>query len=498
MGYTHLMGKSTPGPKLKSVLSLDLSDLSPEFPQRAFDLLAKFDMHPYRWQREEIESIYTDRANVVPVHYVQIAKKNGKTALAVMVTLIELCLFDDREIYAVSDSQTNLSSVFWLQLKTAIEPFDDFFITYQLKITNPVTGSFIQMRPGNFAASQGINAHLVIADEIHLMAREVWNGYLMSGDARPDPLVLGITTPGYNMDCAAFDVYNDAKEGTDPDLHAAIYEPDNPECELSDEEAWKQANPAYDESEPLRKALRRHCRKMRENDFRRFRLGQWTATENAWLPYGSAAALLTDDRIPDGARVCLALDGSWSGDTTGLTATWNPMRDPNNKEIRPLTVEAIGHWAPPVMNDGTWRVDMSKVEQAIRDACVKYDVVEIAFDPARWARNMQALAAEGLPVVEFPQSPQRMIGATTLFYDAVCDSNLRIVRNDYSRAFLAHLAMAEVEESKNGAMIRKPVFAEAKANIDLAVSAIMSHARATVMPEPVDWTMEWVSIRRGA
>lgn len=483
------MGTRTPGPKLKSTLALDLSELSPEFPQRAFDLLALFKLHPYEWQRQEIAYIYSDRANVAPVVYVQIAKKNGKTALAVMVTLIELCLFSERHIYAVSDSQTNLSSVFWLALTDAISEYEDFFTTYQLKIKNPVTGSFIQMRPGNFAASQGINAHLVIADEIHLMAREVWNGYLMSGDARPDPLVLGITTPGYNMDCAAFDVYNDAKEGNDPDLHATIYEPDDPECELSDEAAWIEANPAYHESEPLRKALRRHCRKMRENDFRRFRLGQWTATENAWLPYGAAAALVTDDELPDGARVCLALDGSWSGDTTGLTAS--------GVVNGTMLVQVLGHWAPPVMNDGAWRVDMSKVEQAIRDACAKYDVVEIAFDPARWARNMQALAAEGLPVVEFPQSPQRMIGATTLFYDAVCDGNIRFAGNGFLRALLAHLAMAEVEESKNGAMIRKPVFAEAKANIDLAVSAIMSHARATVMPEPVDWSMEWVSIRSG-
>ncbi len=162
-----------------------------------------------------------------------------------------------------------------------------------------------------------------------------------------------------------------------------------------------------------------------------------------------------------------------------------------------MTVQVLGHWAPPVMNDGQWRVDMSRVEQTIRDACAYFDVVEIAFDPARWARNMQALAAEGLPVVEFPQSPQRMIGATTLFYDAVCDGRLRFVTNEFSRALFAHLAMAEVEETKNGAMIKKPHFAEAKANIDLAVSAVMSHARAVVMPDPIDYSVAWVSIRPG-
>ena len=358
------MGKSTPGPKLKSVLSIDLSDLSPEFPQRAFDLLEqRFGIFPYKWQREELVKIFTksplDRP---PVAYTQISRKNGKTMLGVMVALVELCLLDEREIYAVSDSQTNLSSVFWLQLNTAINKagLDDFFTVYQLKIINPVTNSFIQMRPGNFAASQGINPHLVLVDELHLMAREVWNGYLMSTDARIDGMVFAITTPGYNLNCAAFELYNDAKEGNDPDLHATIYEPSNPECSLNDEAEWIRANPAYHESEALRKALKRHARKMRENDFRRFRLGQWTATENAWLPYGAAASLVIDDEIPESARVCLALDGSWSGDTTGLTATWNPNSGRTevvagaNVEADDLClrIQVLGHWAPPVMNEG--------------------------------------------------------------------------------------------------------------------------------------------------
>ena len=487
--YTYSMGTRTPGPKLLNTLGLDLSGLSPEFPQRAFDLLALFGYKPYRWQRRIITKIYRKRSSAKSLYYIQIARKNGKTALAVMVCLIELCLFEDRHIYSVSDSERNLKSVFWLELMTAINraKLDDFFGVYLTEIRNPVTGSFIQMRPGNFAASQGINPHLVIVDEVHLMTEEVWNGYLMSTDARADGIVFGITTPGYKLNSAAHEVYLAAKAETDPHVDATIFEPSDPECPLDSIEAWKQANPAYHESPPLRKALARHCRTMRENDFRRFRLGQWTATQNAWLPYGAAAALVTDECIPDGTRVCLALDGSWSGDTTGLTASGVVDGE--------MLVEVIGHWAPPVMNDGQWRVDMSNVEQTIRDACAKYDVVEIAFDPARWARNMQALAAEGLPVVEFPQSKQRMIGATTLFYDAVCDSNLRFVGNGYIRALLSHLSMAEVEESKDGAMIKKPVFVEASANIDLAVAAIMSHARATVMPEPVDWTMEWISIR---
>jgi len=486
--YTHGMASRTPGPKVKSDVKLDLSGLSEEFPQRAFDLLALFGYKPYRWQRKVITRIYTDRHSAMALAYIQIAKKNGKTALAAMIVLIEICLFDERECYAVSDAQTNLKSVFWLELNKAIKKsgYEHFFDIYQLQITNPDTGSFIQMRPGNFNASQGINAHLVIVDEVHLMSREVWNGYLMSGDARDDPLVVGITTPGYNYDCAAYDLYNEAKAGSDPDLYALIYEPENPECDPLDEAEWERANPAMNESPPLLKALRRHCRKMRLNDFRRFRLGQWTATEKAWLPHNAFAKLAVNDPIGQGERVWLALDGSWSGDTTALVAC--------NKRYK---LQVIGHWYPPVMDETEWRVPMDKVEQAIRDACAYYDVQEVVCDPARWSRNIQALAAEGLPMVEYPQSPQRMIPATSLFYDAVLDENLSWVRDDKGKALAAHVGMAETKESDQGAMLKKAAFAPASSNIDCAVSALMAHDRATRAKDETDWSVEWVSIHAG-
>lgn len=475
-----------PGPKVKTGTTLDLSSLSEEFPQRAFDLLALFGYKPYRWQRKIITRIYRDRSKAAALFYIQIAKKNGKTALAAMVALIELCLFDGRHIYAVSDSQTNLSSVFWLEFTTRIREsgLEECFDVFQLKIENPANGSFIQMRPGNFAASQGINAHLVIVDEVHLMSREVWNGYLMSGDARDDSLVLGITTPGYNYDCAAFDLYNEAKAGTDPDLDATIYEPSNPECALDDRAAWEEGNPAMHESPALLRALIRHARRLPENDFRRFRLGQWTATKKAWLPFGAFSKRAVSEPIPDNARVFLALDGSWSGDTTGLVAC----------SVSPRRLEVIGHWKPPVMGDDTWRVPIHEVEEAIRSAAARFpDLEEIVFDPARWARSAQALLDEGLPMVEYPQSRQRMIPATLHFYEAVMDEEVEWTANELGRAMEAHVNAAEVKETDDGAVIRKPAFAPAASNIDLAVCGIMAHDRAMRAKE-VEVEVHWIDV----
>ena len=64
-------------------------------------------------------------------------------------------------------------------------------------------------------------------------------------------------------------------------------------------------------------------------------------------------------------------------------------------------------------------VPIAEVEDEIRAACRRWTVREIACDPARWARSLQVLEAERLPVVAFPQSPARMVPATARFYEAV-------------------------------------------------------------------------------
>jgi hypothetical protein len=62
-----------------------------------------------------------------------------------------------------------------------------------------------------------------------------------------------------------------------------------------------------------------------------------------------------------------------------------------------------------------------EVEDTIRAACRRRRVLEAAADHYRWARSLELLDAEGIPVGEFPQSPVRMAPATTRFYAAVVD-----------------------------------------------------------------------------
>ncbi len=469
------------GPKLRSIPAPDLDGLPDDLGDRSIAFLDRAGINVYGWQEPILRDLIAeDRPRVA---YVQTPRKNGKTRLAAMLALCELVLKSDRHIYAVSDSERNLHSVLWLELCQLVNgspALNGRLHQYKNKLENPHNRSFLELRPGNFKGSQGLNAHCVLADEVHLIKPQVFHGYQMAGAARDDALLLGTTTPGYELAGVAFELYETAKASTDDQLYARIYEPDDPQADLADEVAWTQANPVLSEPDPdgFLKGLRFDLGHLPEHEMRRFRLGLWTSTKESWLPYGAWQACATRRKLQPGEDVWCGFDGSYSGDSTALVAS---TRDGH--------LEVLGHWAKPSLGSAEWRVDIATVEQAIRDACQIYKVQEVAADPARWSRSLQILADEGLPVVEYPQSPARMIPSTARFFDAVLDRKLT---HAGGKGLTTHVSNCVVKRSASGVMVSKE-HAHSARKIDLAVAAIMAHDRATRALVRAPFEMLWLS-----
>lgn len=471
-----------PGTKARNVPAPDLDGLPDDPGDRAMAFLDRCSINVYRWQEAVLRDLVAD--DRPRVAYIQCPRKNGKTRLAAMLALCELVLKDGRHIYAVSDSERNLHSVLWrelIDLINASPALNGRFHEYQSKLVNPHNLSFIELRPGNFRASQGVNPHLVLADELHLFKPEVWSGYQMATAARADPLLLGTTTPGYELSGPAFDLFEVGKSGTDPELYHRIFEPDDPQADLADETAWHQANPILSEPGPSKgflAGLRYDLTHLPEHEFRRFRMGQWTSTKESWLPFGAWQACATKRKLQPGEEVWAGFDGSYSGDSTALVAC-----------TRDGFLEVLGHWAKPAMGAADWRIDIAVVEQAIREACKSYRVVEIAADPYRWSRSLQVLGAEGLPVVEMPQSPTRMIPATARFVDAVMDRKLS---HAGGKGLTTHISNCVIKPTANGVMVQKESMHSPR-KIDLAVAAICAHDRATKAVERAPFEMMWLA-----
>lgn len=415
----------------------------------------------YPWQRAEAEILTAEKRPRVA--YVQVARKNGKTRLAALVALAEACRKERRHVYAVSDSERNLNSTFTRELRDIIgasEYLRDSIHIFKSHFEVPETGSFIEMRPNNFRASQGINPHLVIFDEVHLQkGPETWAGMQMAGAARSDALLLGITTPGYDLGGLAHDLYEMARAG-DPSLYARIFEAD-PAADLDDREAWRRANPCFDRPGFV-EALEFDRGFLPEHEFRRFRLGQWTATDQAWLPYGAWAACGAPGASvpPPGTRIWLGFDGSYSGDSTALVGVTDEMH-----------VFVVGCWENP--GRAGWRVPRGQVLEKVAEAFATWNVVEMLCDPPYWESQIAEWAAAWPDRVStFPTySRARMAPACTAFYAAVMEGALS---HDGDPRLARHISNAVVKSSPLGDYITK-ADKDSPAKIDLAVAAVIAH-----------------------
>src|SRR5699024_12429976 len=96
------------------------------------------------------------------------------------------------------------------------------------------------------------------------------------------------------------------------------------------------------------------------------------------------STLSTGGEIAYRVRVGMALDLYSNGDATSLVVS-TVDKHPH--------LDVAGLWEPPD-GDESWRVPILEVEQTIRDACRKWDVVEVTADPFRWARTLQLLNSE--------------------------------------------------------------------------------------------------------
>ena len=186
--------------------------------------------------------------------------------------------------------------------------------------------------------------------------------------------------------------------------------------------------------------------------------------QGGWLSQKAWDECQVPRPIPDGARVVLGLDGSFRDDSTAVVAV-------EVGEFPHLSI--VGLWERPT-EDHDWRVPILDVEDAIRAACLRWNVVEVTADPFRWARTLEVLGDEGVPVVEFPQTAARMSPATQRFTDYI---NQRQMTHDGNPSLARHVSNAVLSSDSRGTRIRKEGRMSAK-KIDLAVASIMALERA--------------------
>jgi phage terminase large subunit-like protein len=446
-----------------------------------------------QWQRRLLRRILARREDDTFTHrfyLVGIARKNGKTALASTLPLF-FGLYGDKggEIYSAAADRDQAKLVM-SHARRAVEMSPQ--LAEQIKVYRDAmefkpTGTVYKALSSEAFTKEGLSASLVIADELAAWpSRELFDVLSLSMGARKSPLFVAITTAGQRVDSTgvdsiAYTLYQLARrriagEVDDSTIGMAWWEA--ADDAYGDESKWSEANPGLLSVPPLLSIedLRSAKGRTPEGEFRTKRLNQWVSSSTAFLPTGtwdackdSQAVLNREDEIVVG------FDGSFSNDSTAIVAC----------RVADKALFVLGHWERALDADQSWRVPVEEVEARMLEICGTHTVKEIVCDPFRWQRSMEAWAQAGLPVVEFPQTPSRMVPATSAFYDAVVNAQLK---HDGDPRLARHAANATPYYSRNGLMIRKESKNSLK-RIDLLVAALMAHSRAgtlgsAVAPKP--------------
>lgn len=418
-------------------------------------------------------------------------KGNGKTELAAALSVSELAgpvvfggwdehgrpvgvrrTAPDIPIAAASWEQADL---LFGAAKTMISagPLDDLFECYDTEIMPKGMPGRLYRVAAVAGTNDGRRPTFFVADELHEWEGRKERVYLVLSNGRAkraNTWELSISTAGWDPESLLHKLCERGREGEDERLLYRWYEAD-PELDLDDYEqriqAIKQANPAAGDFLSLDN-IEARFHEIPEYEFRRYYLNQWHAVPEQWISTETWTAAADPTRtVAPGTRIALGFDGSYNQDSTALVAC--TVDEPH--------LFTVGVWDRPERVK-EWTVPIDEVELAILDTCQTYDVVSFPADDTFgriWAKELAALAAQGVPVLEWPtRAPSRMAPACGQLWGAL---NRREVTHDAHPQLTRHVMNCRTKTDRYGPRVVKEHSTSEK-HIDAAVAGVIAYDAA--------------------
>jgi phage terminase large subunit-like protein len=197
--------------------------------------------------------------------------------------------------------------------------------------------------------------------------------------------------------------------------------------------------------------------------FRRYRLNQWVRTDGeSWLPQGAWELCRSDMQLKPDLPTFVGVDMALKHDSIAVV-----IAQPQDGRV----VVRAKIWHPDAN-----AMDVSAVEQHIRDINRQFNVVENAYDPAFFQRSAEVLS-ENHVMVEFPQSAARMIPACGNLYELIVN---QVIAHDGDPMFADQVLSAAQRSTESGWRLSK---GKSKRKIDAAIALAIASDRATSKQE---------------
>lgn len=432
--------------------------------------------------------------------YISVPKKQGKTTLIAWIACY-LLIGDETEAApeiicaAASDEQADLlfgSVGAVCKMSPTLRQVTEVFEREILVPSRP--GASLKRVAAVAGTNDGQNNSIVLLDELHEWAgpkgEATWNVLTNSTAARPEPLVIQITTAGWDAETICGRQYEYAKaveagEIDDPRYFVHIVEaPDD--ADWRDPTVWEAYNPSYGVTTDG-EFYADQVTKKTESVFRRYFLNQWMPAEELWLPPGSWDACRSDLELDRRLPIAVGVDLALTHDTTAVVIV---QRQGDRLVCR------ARFWTNPYLpgnpRHDEWELDVARVMDHLRELRATYPARAVdvgrrgiagpayCYDPWGFREEAKTLLDEGLAMVEVPQTDARMAPAARELYDAIVERRLA---HDGNRTLAAHLRnVLAVPRGENGWRLRK-VSKGSPRKIDGAIALAMAVHQA-VQPQP--------------
>ena len=284
--------------------------------------------------------------------YVEVPRKNGKTALAAALALYMLFIESqndtEAEVYSAASDRDQASLVF-NQAASMIRSNNTLakkchVVDSTKRIVFHKTNSFYRAIPADAASAHGYNASCIIVDELHTQAkRDLVDTLITSQGAREEPLTIFLTTAGYDKNSICYEYHDYAKsilKGTikDETFYPVIYAADEGD-DWQSIKTWRKSNPnlGITINEDFLKQEARKAAQVPayQNTFKRLYLNIWTQQHSRWIDlnlWNEQAGMVDEDKLK--GRTCYGgLDLASVSDMVAWVIVFPGEKDPEHMEV---------------------------------------------------------------------------------------------------------------------------------------------------------------------
>ena len=254
---------------------------------------------PYqKWIIYNIFGFYypnTDK-RVINYVYLELARKNGKSAFAAAISLYMLCADGENgsevEFVANNAKQAKLSFIKASNFLSSIDKNGKHFQRYRDSIKFDERKSILQILSSEASGNDGYNSYCFVLDECHEQKdSRLWDVMCSSQGMRKNPLAIITTTAGFNLYGFCYNYRRTCTEilsglKKDDSQFVAIYTMDDDD-DWTDSNNWIKANPSLGVT-VYESKLQQQIEKAKNNTslevgIRTKNLNQWISTSDIWI-----------------------------------------------------------------------------------------------------------------------------------------------------------------------------------------------------------------------